>query len=162
MISGDLKITQSKAILYYIGRKLNLMGKNANEEANVMMICEEANDLRSKLNDIFYGPSGSSKEERQKFAETTLAESLKRFDDYLGKNSTKFAVGDQPTVADFQLYEYVDCSLILDGAQAVLDKLPNLKQFLKTIRELPEIKDYIVKANSKLPVNNKGKYCLMI
>src|SRR5437016_4434764 len=28
LFDGDLKITQSKAILYYLGRKLNLMGKS--------------------------------------------------------------------------------------------------------------------------------------
>jgi hypothetical protein len=32
---------------------------------------------------------------------------------------------------------------------------------LKTIQELPEIKDYIAKAHSQLPINNKGKYCMM-
>jgi glutathione S-transferase len=161
MISGDLKITQSKAILYYVGRKLNLMGKNPNEEANVMMICEEAHDLRMKLAEIFYSPNGSSKDERKKFAETTLAEHLKKFDAYLGKYNTKFVVGNQPTVADFQLYEYIDSGLALDGADAVLEKFPNVKKFLKTIQELPEIKDYIAKAHSQLPINNKGKYCMI-
>ncbi len=161
MICDDLKITQSKAILYYVGRKLDLMGKNPIEEANVMMLCEEAHDLRMKLGNIFYGPDGASAEERRKVAETTLAEYLKKFDTYLGKRNTKFAAGDQPTVADFQLYEYVDSGLVLDGADAVLEKLPNLKKFLAKIRDLPEIKDYITKAHSKLPINNKSKYFMM-
>jgi len=53
------------------------------------------------------------------------------------------------------LYEYIDCSLLLDGGQALLDKYSHIKRFLKTIRELPEIKDYIVKAHAQLPINNK-------
>ncbi len=162
MFHGDLKITQSKAILYYLGRKLNLMGKNSNEEAYVMMLCEEAHDLRMKLNEIFYGSKGDSQEVRKQFAETTLSEHLKKFDNYLGKHNTKFAVGNQPTVADFQLYEYIDCGLSLEGGQALLEKYSNIKRFLKTIRELPEIKEYIAKVHTQLPLNNKGKYCRMI
>jgi glutathione S-transferase len=156
LFDGDLKMTQSKAILYYLGRKFNLMGKNPNEEAHVMMLCEEAHDFRMQLNGLFYGPKGDSAEERKNFAETVVAERLKKFDDYLGKHKTKFAVGDHPTVADFQLYEYVDCSLVLEGAQGLLDKYTNLKRYMKTIRELPEIKDYIAKAHSKLPINAKS------
>jgi glutathione S-transferase len=162
MFEGDLKISQSKAILYYLGRKFNLMGKNPNEEARVMMLCEEAHDFRMNLNGIFYGPKGDSKEDRKQFVETTVTEHLKKFDDYLGKQNTKFAVGDQPTVADFQLFEYIDCGLSLDGGQALLDKFPNLKRFMKTIRELPEIKDYITKSQAQLPMNNKGKDDRMI
>lgn len=162
MFYGDLKITQSKAILYYLGRKLNLMGKNSNEEAYVMMLCEEAHDLRMNLNAIFYSSKGDSQEERKQFAETTLSEHLKKFDDYFGKQNTKFAVGNQPTVADFQVYEYIDCGLLLEGGQALLEKYSNIKRFLKTIRELPEIKDYIAKAHTQLPINNKGKYYRMI
>jgi glutathione S-transferase len=162
MFEGDLKISQSKAILYYLGRKFNLMGKNPNEEARVMMLCEEAHDFRMNLNGIFYGPKGDSKEDRKQFVETTVTEHLKKFDDYLGKQNTKFAVGDQPTVADFQLFEYIDCGLSLDGGQALLDKYPNLKRFMKTIRELPEIKDYVAKSQAQLPMNNKGKDGRMI
>jgi glutathione S-transferase len=138
------------------------MGKTLNEEAYVMMLCDEAHDLRMKLNGIFYGPTGDSQEERKKFVETTLSDHLKKFDDYLGKYNTKFAVGDQPTVADFQLYDYIDSGLLLDGGQALLDKYSNIKRFLKTIRELPEIKDYIAKAHTQLPINNKGKYSITI
>jgi glutathione S-transferase len=162
MICGDLKITQSKAILYHLGRKLNLMGTNPAEEAHVMMLCEEAHDFRMKLNGMFYGPNGDSKEERKKFAETTVSEHLKKFDDYLGKHNTKFAVGNQPTVADFQLFEYIDSGLLLDEGHTLLDKYSNIKRFLKTIRELPEVADYIVKAQAQWPINNKSKCFRML
>ncbi|CAF3326011.1 unnamed protein product [Rotaria sp. Silwood2] len=155
MIDGDLKISQSKAILYYLGRKLNLLGKNLNEEARVMMLCEEAHDLRMRLNGIFYDPKGESKEERKKFVETIVLEYLQKFDNYFGKHNTKFAVGDEPTVADFQLYSYIDSALSLDEEHTLIDKYSNIKRWLKTISELPEIKDYIVQSHGQLPLNNK-------
>ena len=152
-----MKISQSKAILYYLGRKLNLMGKTPTEEAYAMMLCEQAHDFRMTLNGIFYGPNGESQDERKKFVATVVTENLKKFDDYLGKQKTKFAVSDQLTVADFQLYEYIDAALSLDDARALLDKYSNVKRFIETIRALPEIKDYIAKAHAELPLNNKGK-----
>jgi glutathione S-transferase len=157
LFDGDVKITQSKAILYYLGRKLNLMGKTPKDEAYVMMLCEEAHDMRINLNGLFYGPKEDSQEERKNYVETTLSPHLKKFDDYFGKHNTKFAVGDQPTVADFQLFDYIDTALLLDGGQTLLEKYSNIKRFLKTIRELPELKDYIVKSHAQLPINNKSK-----
>jgi glutathione S-transferase len=162
LFDGDVKITQSKAVLYYLGRKFNLMGKTPSEEAQVMMLCEEAHDFRMQLNGVFYGPQGESAEERKKFAESTMSEHLKKFDDYLGKHNGKFAVGDKPTVADFQLYDYLDAGFALDEEHVLLEKYSNIKRFLKTIRELPELKDYITKAHAQLPLNNKGKYLIMI
>jgi glutathione S-transferase len=155
LFDGDLKLTQSKAILYYLGRKLNLMGKTLNEEGTVMMLCEEAHDFRWQLNGIFYSPKGDSKEERKQYVETSLSDYLKKFDNYLGKSKTKFAVGDQPTIADFQLFEYIHAGLSLDDEHTLLDKYSNVKRLLETISTLPEIKDYIVKAHSQLPLNNK-------
>ena len=160
LFDGDVKITQSKAILYYLGRKLNLMGKSPKDEAYIMMLCEQAHDFRMQLGGIFYGPKGESEDERKQFVQTTVNENFQKFDNYFGKHKTKFAVGDQPTVADFQLYDYIDAALILEGAQALLDKYTNIKQFLTTIQELPELKDYIAKAHAELPINNKGKLIL--
>lgn len=138
------------------------MGKNPNEEARVMMLCEEAHDLRMKLTEIFYGPSGTSQEERKHFAETILFDHLKRFDSYFGKCNTKFAVGDTPTVADFQLFSYIDTSLTLDEEHILINTFSNIKRYLKTIRELPEIKDYIVKSHAQYPVNNKSEYHMIV
>lgn len=158
MFYDDLKLTQSKAILYFLGRKFNLLGKNVNEEANVMMLCEEAHDLRMGLNGVFYGASVPSANDKKKFLESFVSNYFQNFDNYLGKNNTKFAVGDQPTVADFQLYEYLDTALALDEEGNFVEQYPNVKRLLTTVRELPELKDYIAKARRELPLNNKGKF----
>ncbi|CAF1256980.1 unnamed protein product [Adineta steineri] len=155
LLDGDLKMTQSKAILYYIGRKANLMGKTQAEEAHVMMLCEQAHDFQMKSVSVFYGPDGATKEGRKNFVDKVASEELKKFDDYFGKHKTKFAVGDHPTVADFQLYCYIDGALALDEEHTLIDKLPNIKQFMKIIRELPRVGDYITKAHTQLPLNNK-------
>ncbi|CAF4960701.1 unnamed protein product, partial [Rotaria sp. Silwood1] len=155
LIDGDFKLTQSKAILYYLGRQNNLMGKNPKEEALITMLCEQAHDLRMKFGMVCVGPNGDSENERKKFLDTTFTEVIKQLNAYLGKNKSKFAVGDKPTVADFQLFDYVDCCCSIDGGRTLLDKYTNVKDLLQRIRELPELKDYIVKSHAQLPMNGK-------
>jgi glutathione S-transferase len=157
LIHGNLKITQSKAILYYLGRKFNLMGMNLKEQAYVFMLCEEVHDLRLKYGGFCNGPNGDSETERKKFIETILVEYLKKIDQYLQKSTSKFIIGNQPTVADFQVFEYLDACLYLDNEQILLDKYSNIKQFLNTIRNLPELKDYITKTHNQVPLHNRGR-----
>ena len=132
------------------------MGQTPAEEARVMMLCEEAHDLRVTCAGVFYGPKGESAEERKQFAQTVVAEKLGNFENYFAKYGSKFAVGDHVTVADFQLFDYIDAALVLDEENTLLEKFPHVKRFLQTIRELPELKEYIAKAQSELPINARS------
>ncbi|CAF3277777.1 unnamed protein product [Rotaria socialis] len=155
LIDGDIKLTQSKAILYYLGRQKNLMGNNPQEEALVTMLCEQAHDLRLEFGKFCFGPNGDSESEKKKFLDTTVTEHIKQLNAYLGKNKSRFAVGDKPTVADFQLFEYVDCCCSIDGGSMLLEKYTNVKELLQEVRELPELKDYIAKSHAQLPMHMK-------
>jgi glutathione S-transferase len=134
------------------------MGKTPKEEALVMMLCEQAHDLRLQFNGLCYGPKGDSDADQKQFLETTATDHLQQIDAYLGKHKGKFAVGDQPTVADFQLFDYLDSIFAIDHGHIVHGKFANIEKLLKTIRQLPELKDYIAKSQSELPLNNKGEY----
>ena len=46
LILGDIKITQSNAILRYLGRKYNLEGKTEEEKVRVDIMTENAMDFR--------------------------------------------------------------------------------------------------------------------
>jgi glutathione S-transferase len=163
LFHGNLKLTQSKAILYYLGRKFDLMGKNLKEQAHVLMLCEEVQDLRLKYGAFSNSPNGDSETERKRFIEAILTEYLKKFDQYLGKSNSKFIVGNQLTIADFQVFDYLDACLYVDDEQTLLDKYPNINQFLNTIRELPELKDYITDTLDQVPLHNKSKcYIILI
>lgn len=156
LVDGDLKMTQSKPILFYLGRKLGLMGKNPAEEAKIMMLCDEAHDLRFKMSTHFYGPEGDSAQSRKDFYEANVRETLQHFDAYLAKSSSKFAVGDSATVADFQLFEYLDVAFLMDGTGKAPTDFPHINAFLNHIRNLPELKDHISKAQATLATNNKS------
>ena len=157
LIDGDLKLTQSKAILYYIGRKFNLMGATPTEEGRVMMLCEEAHDFRAKLSGFCYGPTGGSDEARQQFVDTVVKEDLKKFENYFTNKKTNFSASDHVTVADFQLFDYLDAGFTMDQSNSVVKEFPHIQRFLTSIRELPELKEYIAKMQAEVPFNNKGK-----
>ena len=49
LIDGDLKMTQSNAIIRHLGRKFGLTGASVEEMAKVDIILEEAMDFRCLL-----------------------------------------------------------------------------------------------------------------
>ena len=55
-IDGDVKITQSNAILRYIARKHRLCGESVEEKARVDMMADCAMDLRSGMVRLAYNP----------------------------------------------------------------------------------------------------------
>jgi len=50
----DVKLSQTFAILKYLGRKHNLKANNEAEQIRLDLIEAEAEDMRSKLCDLFY------------------------------------------------------------------------------------------------------------
>lgn len=156
LIDGDLKLTQSMAIVLYIGRKYHLMGKNIKEEGTVMMLCQQISDYREALNRLGFSPQGAIEEERRKFVQTTLTDTLKRFEKYLAKTNTKFAVGNNPTMADFQIFEHFAASTPLEGARELIGQYPNVHRIIHAVRELPEIKDYITKIAATRPFSSQA------
>ena len=53
---GEIKLTQSLAILRFIGKKHNLGGQNALEDAKIDMLIEHINDIKRSLVGIIYKP----------------------------------------------------------------------------------------------------------
>lgn len=162
LFDGDLKMTQSKPILFYLGRKFDLMGKSLVEEANVMMLCDEAHDLRMKMSMHFYGPNGGCETSRKEYFDANVRPNLKRFDEFLAKNSSKFSVGDSATVADFQLFDYLDVAFLMDGSEKASTDFPHIHVFLDHMRNLPELKDYILKSQATFPINAASKSRSMV
>ena len=56
-VDGDVKITQSNAILRYIGRKNNLLGTDETERIRVDMMENEIGDFRSTFVSLCYNPN---------------------------------------------------------------------------------------------------------
>jgi len=148
-IDGDIKITQSNAILRYIGRKYNLCGKSDQEKVMVDMMLDTAMDFRNGLVRLVYNPN--FKTIKTAYLKELPAK-LAAFDKFV--KDKKFFAGDEITVVDFHMYELLDQHRLMEPG--CLKDCTNLSAFMDRFEALSEIKKYMESDRfMKWPLNNK-------
>jgi len=148
---GDMKVTQSLAILFHIGAKHNLNGKTPKEQTEVVMIQQELSDLRTRFIIMSYAPDDETFAKIKSEFLAALPEKIKQFSDFLKEK--KFIVSDEITSADFNLYDFLDILKKLEPS--CLDKYSNLQKYLHRIEEIPVIKAYMASPDFiAFPINN--------
>jgi glutathione S-transferase len=148
-IDGDVKVTQSNAILRYIGRKHKLMGETEAEAVRLDVIENAAMDFRNAAVRLFYNPD-FDKLKAQYLID--LKERLELFEKYL--QNKKWFVGDKISIVDFPMYEMLDQHKLLDPT--CLDAFPKLQEFVERFENLPAIKAYMRSDKFMArPLNNK-------
>jgi len=148
-IDGDIKITQSNAILRYIGRKNNMCGSTEMERARVDMAADQVMDLRNGFVRLCYNPDFDNLKSGYL---TNLTGTLELFSNFLGTNS--WLAGETLTFPDFHFYEMLDQHKQLSSD--CLSKFPNLVAYCQRFEELPKIAAYMKSDKfMKAPLNNK-------
>jgi len=113
-IDGKFKLTESNAILRYIGSKNNLCGATAEEGAIVDMVLGHAYDWRSTVSKYVY--SGKKYDEVKDNLQVEYTKYLKDFEGYISnKNNKKYIAGDSISIADFVVYEILDVGKTMFG-----------------------------------------------
>ncbi|XP_005093728.1 glutathione S-transferase Mu 5 [Aplysia californica] len=150
LFDGDVKITQSNAILRYLGAKFSLLGEDPKVQAYSEMMLENAMDMRNALVRLVYSPGYD--ENVDKYF-TQVDEKFKQFEAFLGKKDW-FAGGKNPTICDFHIYELLDQHRLMRPES--LKGYSNLLAFLDRFEALPQIKAFLQSDKCiKRPVNNK-------
>ncbi|XP_078402473.1 glutathione S-transferase Mu 1-like [Cetorhinus maximus] len=149
LLDGDVKITQSNAIMRYIARKHKLAGETDDEKVRVDMLENQAMDFRMGLVRIAYNPDFENlKADYLK----GLPNLLKQFSDFLGKKP--WFAGDKITFVDFLMYELFDEHRVFEPK--CLDEFQNLKDFVAHFEALEKIAAYVKSDRfMKGPFNNK-------
>uniref|UniRef100_UPI00398F367B glutathione S-transferase Mu 1-like isoform X2 n=1 Tax=Pristiophorus japonicus TaxID=55135 RepID=UPI00398F367B len=149
MIDGDVKLSQSNAIVRYIARKHNLDGKTEAEKIRIDLLENQTMDFRMGFARLAYNPDFENlKADYQK----GLPGLLKQYSDFLGKRP--WFAGDQITFVDFLMYEPLDAHQIFEPK--CLDEFQNLKDFLTRFEALEKIAAYIKSDRfMKGPFNNR-------
>jgi len=148
-IDGDVKITQSNAILRYLGRKFHLDGETDEEKRRVDLMENQAMDFRNGFVRVCYNPNFDNLVTDYK---KNIVKMLKQFDEFLGDR--KFFAGEKVTMVDFVMYELLDQHKELDAS--LLEPYENLLAFLKRFEEIPEIAEFQKSEKCfKGPINNK-------
>merc|ERR1712183_585615 len=89
-LDGDIKLTQSNAILRYIARQHGLAGATDKERALVDMMAEESMDFRNGAVRLFYSPDFESK--KPAYVQDYLPARLKQFSTFLGTKEPTFTL----------------------------------------------------------------------
>ncbi|KAK7805560.1 hypothetical protein U0070_025885 [Myodes glareolus] len=136
-------ITQSNAILRYLGRKHNLCGETEEERVRVDIVEKQVMDTRIQMGMLCYSPDF---EKRKPEFLKGLPGQLKLYSEFLGKRP--WFAGDKITFADFLVYDVLDQHRVFEPT--CLDAFPNLKDFVTRFEGLKKISAYM-KSNRFLP-----------
>jgi len=136
LLDGDVKLVQSGAIMRYLARKHNLLGKTPEEQTRVDLVEAQISDFRSTFTGLCYNPRF---DELKSGYLQALPEKLQQFSDYLGDR--KFFAGDSVTFVDFIVYEMLDQHKLLDPT--CLDNFKNLQNFVSNVESLDRIAAYL-------------------
>lgn len=148
LIDGEVKVTQSNAIMRYIGRKNDLCGKTESERVRVDIMENQLMDFRNGWVRLCYATFDTQKDAYLK----SLGATIKQYSDFLGTN--KWLAGENLTFPDFIFFELLDQHLLLDGD--LLKDYKNLQEYMQHFKDLEPIKAYWASDRfKKLPINNK-------
>jgi len=134
-IDGDLKLTQSNAIIHYLGIKYKLNGKTPKEQATVAMIQGEIYDLRMSIAKVVYNPDYAN---LRPGLIDSLKTKLKDLDAFIA--GKKFLLGDDITVADFNLYDILDNLTVFEAG--LVESFDNLKNLKQNVESIPNVAAY--------------------
>ncbi|XP_040854572.1 glutathione S-transferase Mu 1 isoform X3 [Ochotona curzoniae] len=143
LIDGTHKLTQSNAILRYLGRKHNLCGETEEEKIRVDILENQAMDVSNQLAEVCYSPD--FEKQKPEYLKG-IPDMLKQFSQFLGEKP--WFAGDKITFVDFLTYDVLDLHRVF--VPSCLEAFPNLKAFVSRFEDLPKISAYI-KSNRFLP-----------
>jgi glutathione S-transferase len=150
LIEGDVKITESHAILRYISNKYgaaDFSGKDIRDKAYLDMIFAIVSDIKNATTGHFY--MSGNMEAVKKIG----LEGLEKVEKFLGEK--KLFLGDYVTFVDFFIFEQVEMFAWATEGE-ILTKYPNLAGFHKRIIDLPKFGEYYASERfMRSPFNNK-------
>jgi len=143
LITGDMKLTESRAILKYLAREHGqAQGVHPTKNEDIRA-CDMVENV---LWDIWFSLLrylNSGLEPMKQTFENDVPKKIKQLEDFLG--SKKFLVGDQITYVDFIMYEMLFHFTTFQ--QDYLGKYLNLQKFKQRFEELPAIAEYIASSD---------------
>ncbi|KAH9382195.1 hypothetical protein HPB48_021745 [Haemaphysalis longicornis] len=137
-IEGDVKLTQSMAILQYLGRKHGLAPKDEATQLRVDILQLTAFDVMMGTLYLCYDPDYS--EEKRKQFLVNVADKLHQFEAYLSKYGP-FGAGKTATYVDFLLYEVLQCTYgrLFVTSRCTVDEFPTLS-WTSTLALIPAVR----------------------
>ena len=116
-------MTQSNAILRYIGREFDMLGHSKESASRVDVILEEGMDFRNRTVKMAYGRESAGYEASFDSYSETLGANLNKYEAWIGLDD--YFAGYEVTVADFVMYELLEQNKLM--VEGCLDDFPRLE-----------------------------------
>jgi len=148
VIDGNVKLTQSGAIIRYLARKHGLVATTEEEQQRQDLVDGVVNDLRNGWSTLCYR-SADFETDKVAYRKDRLTPVLAEFDKWFAKN--EYVVGSKLTFGDFNVFESIDghSKLFPD----LLDEHPNLKKHHDKIANLKGVKEYLASDRNPKALN---------
>ncbi|KAG0428915.1 hypothetical protein HPB47_024139 [Ixodes persulcatus] len=144
-LDGDVKLTQSLAILKYLGRKHGLAPKTEEQQRRVDMVEMQAFDIIMYCVRVCYDPE-YTEDKRRQFLTEVAPDKLKQFVTFLAK-AGPFVAGDMVTYADFILYEALQ--VVRAMGPSSFKNYPELEKYCARVAALPGLREYLASPRFK-------------
>jgi len=135
MIDGDIKITQSVAIMRYLGRKFNLAASSEVEQVRLDLAEQEIMDMKTAQSRLCYNPKY---EELKADYVVNLTVKVGLMDKFIGAGP--WMLGEKITYVDFMTYEF------LDGSRKQFPEnfkdASNINAFMARFEALPKMAEW--------------------
>lgn len=138
LYDGEIKATQSLAILRYLGRKFNLAPETEVEKVRSEVLEMQIIDWRTEGFVLWYSPKEKFEKDRQAYEESTKTRMVQLSKAF---GPGPYVLGDKLTYVDFLLYEYLDNQRRF--IKGLLNPHDNLLAFVKAIEAIPQVKEYL-------------------
>eukprot|EP00667_Euglena_gracilis_P014672 EG_transcript_15207 len=169
LVEGDRCLTQSNALLLYLGAKLGLDPASLLDPKAVtnLQVLNESTDLRGALVALVYPGRRISRTQEEYEANRIeqltqrVPQAYAKLEGHLSQTGTPFFSADTPLSADFHLWETLDHHEALArvaGVESPLTAFPKLQAFYGTFRQLPQLEKYFASETSRLPINADKAY----
>jgi glutathione S-transferase len=133
---GEVKITQSLAIMRYLARKFGFDAKSEEEQIRIDLFEREIDDWREDAFRTFYNPDAAKLIDQYK---QNLKHRFELFSKFLGDR--EYVSGGSLSYVDFIAFEWLDQSrYIIPG---FIEFHSNIKNYYDRIREIPQMKKYM-------------------
>ena len=138
---GDLKLSQSSALISFLARSGNLYGSSEEEAVWCDMLIGAVNDFNTPAMQFAFK---QDKREASKDLDSSLIKFGNHFEFRLTQNGGKFLIGKRLSSADIILAEAL--TSFIEFAPDCLESYPYLMEFQNRIVSLPNIKNYLKSA----------------
>lgn len=138
LIDGDVKVTQSLAILRYLGRKHSMAPISEEDKVKCEVLELQLMDWTMEAFKL-WATNADEYEEKKTVYEETIDNKIQLLEKYI--QSGPFVLGDQLTYVDFLLYQFLDYQRRF--IPALLASSPNLQELMKQIESIDQVKSYL-------------------